>query len=382
MNRVMDMKNDLCWPATRRSLLMTRISRLTCLLTGLLAAGAFAQSPAKGPDAIEFKFSHQPGQVIRQRMTNKNVGTFQMPGPLPEQRMSQTFEQVIKTTCRQVNPDKSVALDVVMEDLAMKLAVAGMNFEYDTRRPEAAQIDNPAVTTMARMFSAMKGAVLTVTLSPSGHPTRVEGLSALMKKASEAVGDDPIASQTLQQMGSMFEDDTMAAQMQSWYALFPPEPGTYRVGDRWEHQWEMKVPAMNVTMQSKGEYKLLGVQEFRGRKCARIHARESLQLGTPDGVPASGGFLANMNMELATTSSNGIAYVDYENGQVVQYRQMQDWTMTMSMKGDPEAEDQASRAGIPPLTYKMKSTISIDLLEDGHGAEPTNHAQPGTQPAG
>jgi len=369
---------------------MTTIRALVCVLSAALAA-AGQETRAAEPDAIDLKFVYQAGRTTRQRMVSRTVGSMKLFDPLPEQNFAQTFEQDLTLTCRRANPDGSAVLDMTMDRVAMKMSIGGLNMEFDSAAPATQSNDCLDTRMLARIFSAMVGSPLTVIGGPDGQPARIEGVKQFKEKMLNSLADEPVPAslrKLLEQVSGMFDDENMMKEMQSSYRLIPNE--RKRVGDRWERSWNMKIPLFNGKIDGQGRYELLGVEEFRGRKCAKIAVKESFQMAatpeveTPAGPAASSpakGLVERLRFDLKASGGEGTAYWDYENGELVQLRQVQRLTMEISVPTDAAPKGRETNAAKPAMVQKLTTAESVDLLEDAPTAARGAPATPTSAPA-
>lgn len=343
----------------------------TLIAIGMLAGigtAALAAEPAS--NQIEFKFKFEPGRSTAQRVSSTSVGTMILPGPLPEQKFTQVFEQVLTSTCRKVNEDKSAVFDIVMSDVAMRMTMGGFKIEYDSRTFDPKTAD-PAEALMGKVLGGMKGASFSATISENGRPLKIEGLAASMKAAMSKLGADGDPAELkgfYDQLANLMNDDTMNEQMQSFYRMTPTKEGPIKLGEKWEQTWSMKMPLVGGDFEGKGEYELVGIEEFKGRKCAKIKVKESFKMRPgPKDAPAPvndsaiAGMLAGMQMELSTSGGEGVVYVDYERGELVRMRQTQN--LHLSMKIPVPVGDETEGQEMPPFTMKMRNSVSVDLVD-------------------
>ncbi|GMU23693.1 MAG: hypothetical protein AMXMBFR13_37710 [Phycisphaerae bacterium] len=363
---------------------MTRILTATVLFGALTTLGLAAE-PASRPAQIDFKFKFEPGRVVRHRVETRSVGSIKLPAPLPEQKFTQTFQQVMTTTCQQVNPDGSAEMKVTLDEVVMKMSMGAMAINFDSRTYDPSKrgdktgegVFAPPAEMVRRLFSAMVGASFTMTLSESGQPLKIEGLSASIRKALQAMASEghsaAAAKALMDQLGGIFDDSTLNDQMQSFYRMSPPQ-GAARIGEKWEQSWGMKVPMVDSRIEGKGEYELISIQEFRGRPCAKIRVKENYRILPPDpadrAASTSGSLLQNllgsMNMELSTSGGDGTAYIDYQRGELVQLRQSQNMTIRISFdtNNSDAADTDARGTPAPPLVQQIRTAVRMDLLDD------------------
>jgi hypothetical protein len=356
---------------------MKRAIAVLWIVAGLISTAVGAEPTAapavtETPKQIEFKFTFEPGRTTVQKVESKTVGTLKLPGPLPEQKFSQSYEQVVTSTCRKVNPDKSVVMDVTLGGIKMRMSVGPMAIDYDsaTFKPDEADQVGGFV---GKLFQAMEGAKFNVTVSETGRPLKVEGLSESLRKALSKIGDTESDRQTkkiLEGMSKVLSDDQMNEQMQMYYRMVPPKQGLVKIGEKWDQTWSMKMPMVGGNFEGRGEYQLIGVEEVHGRPCAKIRVKESFKLQPGGQAPAGAeadewqALFSQMNMEVSSNSGDGIAYVDYTRGEVVRLRQTQKITIKIS----PKEGAGEGAAAIPAMTQTFSTSVKLELIDEAAGS--------------
>lgn len=365
------------------------------MIAGLLCIGSAlplaAAEPAAGPEQITFKLKFEPGRTVRQKLTSKTVGDLKIFGAM---KFQQTFEQTLVSRCRKVNPDGSAVIDVTLSNVAMHQSMGPITIDFDSRTWKPGTSGNPGIDLIGRIFSAMAGTTFTVTISPTGEPLKIEGLNAALKKAVSQLGDGQEAEalrKMFDDMISAIGDDNMMQQFRSFGRLAPPRTGPVNVGEKWDHTWSMsKLPFVRGALEGKGEYELLGTAKVAGHPCAKIRVKETFKMVPPDPQapkPADddspmGRFLDNVNMEMSSSGGDGVAYLDCETGDVVRLVQTQNIELKISAPGDPKADDQELRDGIPAMSMKFRVSVSLDLLEgDAPVADGSSEVEPADGPA-
>jgi hypothetical protein len=366
------------------------MKRISMIVGVLVCVGAvLADEPAPAPGQVEFKFKFEPGRTIRQKLVSKTAGDIALLGSI---RMQQTFEQVLTTRCRKVNPDRSAVFDVTLGDIVMKMSMGPVKIEFDSRTWQPGQGD-PKTELIGKLFSALNGATFAVTVSPSGQPVKVEGLTEVMRKAFSQLGEGPEAQmmrKLFDDISSSMGDDMMADQYQDFSRMCPPKQGLVNIGEKWEHSWALKkFPVLGGSLQGKGEYQLIGMETVNGRPCAKIRSKETFSMVPPDkqSPPSAGGdasiqsLFGRMKMGMSMSGGDGIAYIDCEHGYVVKLRQTQIIEITMSIAADTNDPNEETRRGVQPTMMKMHTSVSLDLLEDQPGQGTASEAKPAMQPA-
>jgi len=366
---------------------MRHILTIASVLVGPLTA--FAQAgPEATEDAIEFKFVYEPGQVVTHRVVNKAVGTMKLQDPIPEQKFSQTFEQDVVARCEQVKPDKSAVFGMTIPRIVMKMTLGSLKIDwaFDSRTGQEVKADLPSPDIAAAIFKGITQTKFRFTLGPDGQAVAVTGLDEGIEKVfGELKGDaSPLVKPFMDKLREFMTDEMMTEQLESNRRTIPPTSPA-RIGDTWEHEWEVKIGFMNIALQCKGQYELIGIEELHGRPCAKIRITESVETAPrPDpgkrDPAASGGkpqtMIDRMRFEMTASGGDGIAYWDYQNGQLVRHRQTHRLMLTLSLPADPDAESILLRTGFGPIVQKFSVATSVDLIDPAEAGTDTSSAPP------
>lgn len=357
---------------------------------GFMVNGALAADPAPvktGAGQVEFRFKFEPGRTCAQRIVSKSVGTMALPlpGPAGDQKFSQVFEQTLVSTCRKVNADKSAVLDASLNDMAMRMSVGGMKVDYDARTFNPATADEQTAL-LGQIFGAMNGARFTVTVDERGRPLKVEGLAESIKKAVEGISKQEggqMLKPFFDQFTSLMNDDTMNEQMQPFARMSPPKEGVIKVGEKWDQSWSMKMPFVAGSLEGRGDYELISVEEFKGRTCAKVRVKESFKLlprAKETAVKEDASFIekmmGGMQMEISSSGGDGYAYIDCENGELLQLRQRMN--LSLSMKVPVEKQD-ANAEPMPSFVIKLQNSTNVDVIDPATVSTRPARAEKATQ---
>ncbi len=366
--------------------------RLMTILVGMLVFWG-SPAPAAGPpggDSFEIHPRFEAGKVTRSRVSSRTVGTMRMFAFMPEQKFTQLYEQVVQEKCLRVNEDGTAVFEVSMPHVRMEMNMGGMQMAFDSKDdPDAAPATTPAdgepspialaagkpgFAGVARFFRGLSKLTFTYTVDKGGKPLKLEGLSdGLRRLIDEMAGEGvPIHErEMIRKIGEMMTDDQMMENMRLGYRVIPR--GMVSPGHRWEHRWDQNMPFLNKAIIGEGEYELLGVEAFEGRRCAKIQVKESMSTGPasqPAGAtaenpaPADGGsILDRMDFEVEMTGSGGTAYVDVETGELVKLQQVQDLVVRMSLPADANAQAPEMKQGMK-MEQKLKTSVTVALLGD------------------
>jgi hypothetical protein len=360
---------------------MTRITYLVSLFIAVCPVALRAEGNGN-TDAIRFTAVHQPGQTVRNRFVMKQVGSMKLPEPLPEQKFVQTIEQEMASRCITVNADNSATYEVALPRMAMNMNAGGFSMNFDTASDPAKDSTSFGGEVFGRIFRAIvRAGKFMLTVSPEGRPIKVQGLADAMNKALDGIAggqEQNVAAKALiDTLRMMFDDETMNQQMLSYYRMIPARSEA-RIGDTWKEQWQFSLPILNMGLEGEGEYELLGIEELRGRQCAKIRIKESFRsvprdkAAKPPSTQASNpaaALLSGMKFNMQSSGGDGIAYWDYKNGQLVQLRQTQRMTIEMTMPTSPNAAEATPASAPSMMIQKLNNSISMDLVEPADASQ-------------
>lgn len=353
-----------------------RVSLIVLLLAPGLLGGSNISDPANSSDeVIDFHFVAKAGDMTRTRIVTKTFGSMNMFGL--NQKFSQNFEQEVVLKCTEVRPDGSSVFEMTLGEIAMKMNFGGMTIDIDTREQNPPAASMPMFDVVRRLFTAMTKIKCAVTFSPEGEPLEVAGLSEGMEAVMSEISDQlvPGVRQFFDQFRDYLADDIMAEQMRSVFRILP-DNGKAHPGDKWTRQWQVNMPPFSVMTQGRGEYEFLGMQEFRGRPCAKIRVRSTLTTvpGQKPDLSRLGGASKNlfdrMQFSMDAIGGNGVAYLNPSTGDLLHFRETQRTTIEISMDPDPDAEGEL-KEGLGKITQRLTTSVQIDLVEkNGQAFEP------------
>jgi hypothetical protein len=344
------------------------------LVLGWVANFVLAAGPS---DTIEFKFSHELGKVSRMKIVIKNVGSMKMPEPMPEQKFSQVIEQEVQLTCQKINPDGTAVYEMTMPFLGMTMDAGGFKTTYRVSNQngnaviesgEAPKEQKQQTDKIFKLWVGLVESKFTLVVDARGKPIKLEGFAQAIEKAKKKVGSlSAMEQMVFDQVSKGFNDESMMKQIASNDALFPKQP--VRIGDTWQHEEEANIPFLKIKMLSKSEYKLVGIEPFRGRNCAKIAIKTSIEtINTPGNAAAtlpgdSQNMFKNMKMDMKMDDSKGIAYIDYEKSEIVKLQQSSRMTIEISTKLDGGDSTKGQAAAQAHMVQKLLNSVTMELVE-------------------
>jgi hypothetical protein len=367
-----------------------RIITLACFLIAPWAAAEQKNTTSK-PDQMIFKLAYKTGKVTRYKLVNKTVGSMKMMEIMPEQKFTQTMEQVLVAKCLKVNPDLSAVLEVSMPRIRMKMGIGAMAMEFDSANTHQQSQNPPGTEIIRKMFVGMSKIKFRVTIGPDGKCQKMEGYKEGMAKIINDLKQEQMSElnkQMLDQMTGFMGDEDKMEEMFG-YARMAPPIGPIGIGDKWDHDWKFRLGPLKTDIIGKGQYEIIGFETIRGRKCVKVKSIDSFktvpkpQSATNDSAPAGNMMQAifdRMNVDMESSDGKGVAYWDCQTGDLVQHRQTQRMTIEANMQADPNAEEPELQGGFS-MIQKLNNAVSMDLLGENEPAFPAK-AKAATQPAG
>jgi hypothetical protein len=189
------------------------------------------------------------------------------------------------------------------------------------------------------IYERMSGAIMTVTYTPRGEVTKLEGYEELIK---DVLKDNPI--------GAQFAGGGSEKAARFGYAEFFPVFGeeAVRAGDRWETPYEMQLPKVGDA-KGKKIYTYLGPDKVGNRKTVKIGVTHELDFDLNldvNGVKVTG----KMTIDRAT----GTIQFDPEKGHLVSMTSQ--YTLSGTMNVDANGMQF-------PVTTEQLQRVNLELLE-------------------
>jgi hypothetical protein len=354
---------------------MTFRNKLVVLGLSIIVWAIPGQS-ATAPDKVEFKVLHQPEKIVRYKMVVKIVGSMKRSGPIPEQKTSQIIEQEYLSKCIKVNPDGSAVYEMSTPRFEVQTDFGGYKgtFSSDNTKPVTSVPSGPQTQPTKpdispKLISAITQAKFTMTVGRDGAPLKVQGYTESLNKAIQKAGEfNPKDKIFLNILRQSMNDDLMLKEMKNRFGIFPPRR-TIKIGDTWTSTSDMNMAIFNITTKIIAEYKVVGIEEFRGRPCIKVQSRESMQsspLPKPASKPAASqpeNPFDAVTLTLKTNEGSGSAYLDYQTGELVQYHKTQRMVTEANMKAPPGLKSDEFKNGIT-VRQSALTSFSLDLLPE------------------
>ena len=330
----------------------THLTFATVLLA-ILAGTAYPQ------DAVDLKYVQlKCGEVLRFRSINDSAGTIEGMGPAV-QRMTQRFEQWTKIECLKVSPDDIATIRMTFERIAQSMRIGPIVVSYDSAvvpSPEA--MKNPALAQITRMFKPMIGASVTARLNPQGKCIEVTGVDEIFEQLPADTSD---AKQIKELLASIWSDDVFKEGLTSWVEWVPNKK--VRIGDVWSHVRRARLGGYGEqTVKSK--YKLLGLETYKGRKCAKIASTLNMEIGpgdTGEGLKVPGG---RMQLKMTGQGGTGLYRWDCKTGRLM----FSQTSMPVEIQVQMTHATQPTRSRT--ITNKVTLTEIVEVLDEPPAISP------------
>jgi hypothetical protein len=223
-------------------------------------------SPLFAQESIDIKPRWQVGKKFTQTMRMDQASTIALGDQKMEQKVGMTMDATVTVRAHENGKQKRVS--VKYDRVAMSMNMAGQEMKYDSATPADAASDPLG---MGKSFGAIVGKEIKMVMDEKDEVLEVENLDAMIQ---EMVAANPMAAT----IGQMFNKDAMKNMMrQSSLYASPGKP--VKAGDSWPFKYNMPMPALGQ-IDLSGTYKLKGVGDHAGVKCAEITLDGKLVMDT------------------------------------------------------------------------------------------------------
>lgn len=225
-----------------------------------------------------------------------------MPG-LGDIAIVNTEAQTYLMTTEKVAADGTATIRVVFEAIRMNASSPMANVNYDSANPGAAT--DPAVAEVARMYGAMLGESLTLTVASDGTVRSVTGTEKIRQK----VEGTPAAASAMGLLGgnlsAFLSDETMRATFGRMLGKLPT--ASSKAGDVWTQEIASPNPAGNQTI----------TNTFTRQSTERVEGRELTKIGLAQTIKTSpGGAMGPFTIEAGDATGTGEFLFDHTLGRL------------------------------------------------------------------
>jgi hypothetical protein len=207
------------------------------LFAGLLALGLVGSSigqdkkddkktnPAASGGSADLKWKFEKGKTFYQDMTTETKQTMKVMGMDIAQNQKQTF--IFAWTPKDQDKDGNWTIQQKIEAVKMDIDIGGNKVAYDSTK------DTGTANPLADFFKALVGSEFTLTVSPDGKVTKVEGRDEFLKKLVTANQQmEPMLKQIL-------SDDALKQMAEPAFAVVPNK--AVKKGDSWTRESKLNM---------------------------------------------------------------------------------------------------------------------------------------------
>jgi hypothetical protein len=260
-------------------------------------------------------------------------------------------------TCTDVTEDGGAKVKISTDRVQIKkIENKEEVVKFDSKKDKVGDLDEESA-----MTALIAGIEFTADVDKQGVVSNVKGMDAYREAVKEELGAESTDAVDSAQV-------TMVQSLEQPYKMLPKEP--VKVGDSWKHDWSLDIAGLGK-MTFKGTYKLEGVEDKAGRKCAKIAVTGDISIEAAAD--------AEMAIEVKNVDWKGSMWLDLKTRETVYSEMSMKYDLAMAMM-DME------------FVMPSKVTVKIELLgeeadkaEDkaageGKPAEPKPEPQPEPQP--
>jgi len=326
---------------------MKRIASVAigCAFLGV-CVHARTQTPAAAASGVTLRYGWTKGDVLKYRMAlHSDTKMTGMPGA-EAASFGQTMTQQITLAVDDVDAFGTATLTETVTAIRTEINGPMGRMVFDSASPAPAPTD-PMSTAMAKSFSALVGAPVTIVIAADGAVQKVEGASRIMEKIVAGIGSDAAAGPVEQILKSMFSDEALRSMTEQAFTRFAPQP--VKVGGTWNGRIELGNQAIGKVAGALS-FTLKSVEGTGNAARATIGVAMVLTQTT---APPPGPM--NMTLKLGDSRGDGEVLFDLGRGRIVRSAMTTGMTSTVSMTGADGA----------PVTINnnAKTTVTLELVD-------------------
>jgi hypothetical protein len=323
--------------------------RLASVAIGFTFLGVCAHAQTQTPapaSGITLRYGWTKGDVLKYRMSlQSDTKMTGMPGAEPAS-VGQTMTQQISLTVADVDAFGKATLTETVTAIRTEINGPMGRMVFDSASPAPSSTD-PMSTAMAKSFSALIGAPVTIVIAADGAVQKVEGASRIVQKIVAGMGSDAAAGPVEQILGSMFSDEALRSMTEQSFTHFAPQP--VKVGGTWNGRIALGNQAVGKVAGAL-TFTLKSVEGTGNAARAAIGVAMVLTQTTP---PPPGPM--NMTLKLGDSRGDGEVLFDLGRGRIVKSTMVAGMTSTVNMTG---------RDGAPvTVNSNVKSTVTLELVD-------------------
>lgn len=245
--------------------------------------------------------------------------------------------------------DGSLRMDMRFDRIVTSMDLGGMKMEFDTRNAE--ETTHPA----ALVQRALVGKQFTVTLTPRGQVSEMDGVETMFDQLADVVANEPGTREMVDAMKQGFGEQTIASMLQQSILILPENP--VGVGDTWQQELTMPNPVLG-SVNVASDYRLEASETVDELDCLRIAVESAIEIaGEGEPFGALGRLLgSNVDLDVSSAAGAGTIWVDRATGLVVRFRMTQKLETNMRVTRPDGGE-----TGAAPLDVHSVVNQQIDL---------------------
>jgi hypothetical protein len=234
---------------------------MRALTLSAAAAVLLATSSLPASQATLMRFKWTPGEATRYRLTQQtDVSMSGLPG-VGDMTLGTTMVQNQTLTVESVGADGTATIRARFDSVRMDMATPMGNVSYDSANPNAPS--DPMLGAIASSLGAVVGESVTIVMTSTGAVQKVEGMSRILQKTTQAVGG---GIPGMPGPEAMLSDDGMKATFQQNFSFVPER--AVAPNDSWKSQLTLNLPTGALVASSA--YTLKSIDRVDGRDLARI----------------------------------------------------------------------------------------------------------------
>lgn len=218
--------------------------------------------------------------------------------------------------------------------------------KFDSKKDKVGDLDEESA-----MTALIAGKEFTADVDKQGVVSNLKGLDAYREAVKEELGAEYADAVDSSQI-------TMVQSLEQAYKMLPKAP--VKVGDSWKSDWSMDLAGLGK-MTFKGTYKLEGVEDKAGRKCAKLAVTGDISIEAAAD--------AEMAVEIKNVDWKGSMWLDLKTRETVYSEMTMKYDLAMAIM-DMEIITPSKVTAKVELLGEEADKAEDKAADEGKAAEP------------
>jgi hypothetical protein len=305
------------------------------LLIACVAAVGLVQAASVQDVALRYRWTK--GDTQQYRVQQESAVTMSNVPGMGEMNITTTITQMLEYSVADVAADGTGTVRVKFAAMKMGMNSPMGSMVWDSASPNAAT--DPISQMMAKSLSPLVGETITMSVSPAGAVSKIEGLAPIIAKINAGMAG---AQMQMPGMNSLMTEDSMRSMLEQSFAGLPERP--VKVGESWSKDNTVKMPFGTMTSAAR-----LALQNV-ANGVATITYKATNKVSV-DSSAIGGG----MNMSMGDGATDGEMAFDVKAGRIQKSTLRTTQPMTMNTTGPDGAA--------VSMNATTRTTMTVELVK-------------------